>query len=108
MPLSTDRRLLLLSTQDDCLIVCEALPANTEICIEGRTVRLTQAIAIGHKLARHDLAPGQVVHRYGAPIGSMKRAARCGEHLHTHNLKSDYIPTYTLQPDQQFVNQHAA
>jgi hypothetical protein len=38
---------------------------------------------------------GEVVLKYGAPIGSMTEAAAVGAHVHLHNLKSDYIPTYT-------------
>jgi hypothetical protein len=31
--------------------------------------------------------------KYGAPIGSATRDIAPGEYVHTHNLKSDYLPT---------------
>ena len=34
--------------------------------------------------------------KYGAPIGSATAAIAAGEHVHVHNMKSDYTPTYQL------------
>ena len=87
---------LLMSPQDNCLIARLALHAGHTVTIDGQNVVLTQDIPLGHKLARHALNAGDKVIRYGAPIGSVTRPVAIGEHLHTHNLESDYIPTYTL------------
>ena len=35
--------------------------------------------------------------KYGAPIGSMRHAAQAGDHIHMHNLQSDYISSHTRQ-----------
>jgi hypothetical protein len=51
---------------------------------------------MGHKVALVPIAAGEKVCKYGAPIGSATRQIRPGEHVHTHNLASDYLPTYTL------------
>ena len=40
------------------------------------------------------LAPGDKIVKYGAPIGSTTCAIAAGEHVHTHNLRSDYLPTF--------------
>jgi hypothetical protein len=87
---------LLMSPQDNCLIARLNLQAGNIVTIDGQNVVLTQDIPLGHKLARHALNVGDKVIRYGAPIGSITRAVATGEHIHTHNLESDYIPTYTL------------
>ena len=58
------------------------------------TVRIKQPIALGHKIARRALHAGDKVLRYGAVIGSVTRDVAAGEHLHTHNLRSDYLPTH--------------
>jgi hypothetical protein len=34
--------------------------------------------------------------RYGAIIGTVTAPIAAGAHVHTHNLESDYLPTYTL------------
>lgn len=92
-------RLLLMAAEDNCLVACTALQAGQLVHIDGQPITLPQDIALGHKLARRALLPGDKVLRYGAPIGSMTEAAAIGAHLHTHNLASDYIPTFTLGQD---------
>jgi altronate dehydratase small subunit len=94
-PLHTDARLILLSPQDNCLIAAARLEAGTPVEIEGERVTLSKAIDLGHKVARGALAKDDKVLRYGAVIGHVTEAVARGEHLHTHNLESDYLPTYT-------------
>ena len=36
------------------------------------------------------------------PIGSATRDIEPGEHVHLHNMKSDYLPTYTLEDGRLF------
>ncbi|MDY7546611.1 UxaA family hydrolase [Glaciimonas sp. CA11.2] len=87
---------LLMSARDNCVIARSALRAGDVVLIDDREVLLTQNIDIGHKLARCALQVGDKVLRYGAPIGSVSQPIAIGQHIHTHNLESDYIPTYTL------------
>jgi len=101
--LEIDRRLLLLSPEDNCLIACRHLVAGTIVTVDGKSITLAQEIALGHKVARRRLKQGEIVMRYGAHIGSTLRAVGAGEHLHLHNLKSDYIPTYTLTEGERFA-----
>jgi hypothetical protein len=55
---------------------------------------------MGHKLAAKAMGPEDKVIKYGAPIGSATQPIAIGEHVHLHNLKSDYTPTYALPDDQ--------
>lgn len=87
---------LLMAPQDNCLIARAPLRAGDIILIDGQEVLLTQDIDLGHKLARRALNVGDKVLRYGAPIGSVTAPIAIGQHIHIHNLESDYIPTYTL------------
>jgi len=100
----TDPRLILLSPEDNCLIAGARLDAGTQLDIEGERVTLAHTIELGHKLARRDLAKDDKVLRYGAVIGHVTEDVRRGEHLHTHNLESDYLPTYTHDAGHQFVH----
>jgi len=100
----TDPRLILLSPEDNCLIAGARLDAGTHLEIEGERVTLARTIELGHKLARRDLAKDDKVLRYGAVIGHVTEDVRRGEHLHTHNLESDYLPTYTHDAGHQFVH----
>ncbi|MGN6668230.1 MAG: UxaA family hydrolase [Trinickia sp.] len=102
-----DSRVLLLSPGDNCLIAATNLPAGTALDIEGETVVLAATIELGHKLARHALPAGAKVVRYGAPIGHVTQDIAKGEHLHTHNLESDYLPTYTHDAGHAYVEDDA-
>jgi len=35
-------------------------------------------------------------------IGSATRDIAVGEHVHLHNMKSDYLPTYTREKGNQY------
>ncbi|AFT88852.1 UxaA family hydrolase [Paraburkholderia phenoliruptrix] len=103
-PTETDPRLILLSPDDNCLIAAARLDAGTQLMIEGEGVTLARDIDLGHKVARRGLAKDDKVLRYGAVIGHVTEAVRRGEHLHTHNLESDYLPTYTHDAGHQFIH----
>ena len=49
-------------------------------------VTLAAAIPQGHKVALSPAAAGQIVIKYGQPIGRARCAITPGEHVHTHNL----------------------
>jgi hypothetical protein len=93
---SFDLRLILLAPQDNCVAVAASLAAGEHVLIDGVEVVIDQAIGIGHKLARREIAPGEKILKYGAIIGSATQPIARGAHIHLHNLASDYIPTYTL------------
>ncbi len=102
----TDPRLLLLSKTDNVLVACETLPAGKVVIINGKSVALSQVIELGHKLARVDLDEGATIIKYGAPIGSTSAAVSRGAWLHTHNMRSDYIPTYGTDVGDQPMDGH--
>ena len=43
----------------------------------------------GHKYAVRDIAEGEDVIKYGNPIGHATCDIKKGEHVHTHNLKTN-------------------
>lgn len=87
---------------DDNILVCVAqIHTGDLLVIDGVAVPIALDIGVGHKLARRRLAVGDKVYRYGAPIGSMTQAANRGEHVHMHNMQSDYIPSHTRTRQNQ-------
>jgi len=104
---SSDRRLVLLAPDDNCVVVAQALHAGDRVSIDGESVAVAKAIGVGHKLARRAIARGEKVLKYGAIIGTASAPIALGEHVHTHNLQSDYLPTYTLEAGRFFVGKHA-
>lgn len=57
-------------------------------------------IESGHKYALADIAEGENVVKYGFPIGHATQPIKKGEHVHTHNLKTNLKDklSYTYQP----------
>lgn len=95
--MASDPRLLLLDDRDNVLVVRARIRAGETIDVEGRRIVVSQDLPLGHKLARRDVAPGEKVVKYGAPIGSAAAMIRAGDHAHVHNVRSDYTPTYHLE-----------
>ena len=93
---TTHPRLLRLDAEDNVAAATRTIEAGESITLDGRPVTVPVRVPTGHKVALVPIAAGQKVIKYGAPIGSATRDVRPGEYVHTHNLASDYLPTYTL------------
>jgi len=101
--LETDHRLLLLSEKDNVCVVLAALEVGERLMFRGRFLRVSGPVPMGHKVAVQPIVPGEKVIKCGMPIGSATGAIAAGDHVHIHNLKSDYLPTYTLDGDSLFL-----
>ncbi|MDP1668396.1 UxaA family hydrolase [Phaeovulum sp.] len=73
---------ILLSPEDDVAIALADLPIGAAVA----GVVLTTAVPRGHKIARHAIAAGAAVRRYGQIIGQASRNIAPGEHVHVQNL----------------------
>ncbi len=89
-----DKRLILLHPDDNVLVLSCDLPAKTALTVDGAVITLPHNIAIAHKMARRDIAAGDKIIKYGVPIGSSVAAIARGEHVHSHNVHSDYLPSH--------------
>lgn len=88
---------VLLHPDDNILVLAAPIQAGQRLEIDGQSIVAASDVAVGHKIARSALSVGDKVLKYGAPIGSMTAAAAPGEHVHMHNMKSDYIASHTRQ-----------
>ena len=82
---------LLIHPRDNVLISAGDAFAGMIVAIEGQNYTLGQDIALGHKIARATLRPGEQVYRSGFPIGTVTQNIAIGEHVHAHNLTSNYL-----------------
>src|SRR5437764_10589968 len=83
---SAENSAIHLHPTDNVAVARVPITAGTDLVIEGMPVRTIDAIPAGHKLALWDIAPGEVVERYGQVIGRAKQPIASGHHIHTHNL----------------------
>jgi hypothetical protein len=100
----TDRRLLQLDPRDNVLTVIATLEAGETICLAGQQVPVRQRLLLGHKVAACDIPVGGRIIKSGVPIGSATVSIAAGEHVHIHNVKSDYLPTYQHQTQKAYFD----
>jgi hypothetical protein len=82
-----------LHADDNIAVACENLIKNEKVVINDKEIRILNNISLAHKLAFVDIKKGDKVIKFGAHIGSAIKDIKVGEHVHLHNIKSDYITT---------------
>nr|WP_316655898.1 UxaA family hydrolase [uncultured Gellertiella sp.] len=97
----SDPSLLILDASDNIALARRDLVRGTVVTVDGAAITLERDTPTGHKLAIRAIAPGEKVIKYRTPIGSARLAIAPGDYVHIHNLKSDYLPTYTLSGDSK-------
>lgn len=76
------------------VVVVETVKAGTALSgldmEAGRPLHIDALadIPLGHKIALKDLAEGDTVLKYGHDIGKVVAAAKAGDHVHVHNMKT--------------------
>ncbi len=91
-----DPRLLLLARQDNVFVAISHVINGEKLQVGGVAVVAPQTIPLGFKVAARHILAGEKIVKYGAPIGSATRDIEAGEMVHLHNMKSDYLPTFTF------------
>jgi altronate hydrolase len=86
----TAPRMIRLAAADNVAVAVSPLAAGEEISIEGLSITVVEPIRPGHKVALLSIGAGQPVLKYGLPIGSATRDILPGQHVHSHNLQSNY------------------
>jgi altronate hydrolase len=86
---------------DNVAVALADLTEGTEVTVDNQTVTLRQAIGRGHKFALIPIAKGENVVKYGLPIGHALADIAPGEHIHSHNTRTNLsdLDEYSYQPD---------
>ncbi|MFQ3266872.1 MAG: (2R)-sulfolactate sulfo-lyase subunit alpha [Colwellia sp.] len=92
-----NRHFVLLNTADNVFVCCKQLLTGSETTLEEVDVTMVSDITVGHKVARQAIAEGEKIIKYGVSIGSAVENIAFGDHIHMHNMKSDYIASHTRQ-----------
>ncbi len=90
-------KFILIHPLDNILVCCRQAKAGEVINMGSEQLVLLEDIHLGHKVARQLLSAGDNIIKYGVSIGSALRDIHPGEHVHIHNIKSDYMPSHTRE-----------
>ncbi|MFC7681407.1 UxaA family hydrolase [Paenibacillus sp. GCM10028914] len=99
------QRLMKMNTRDTVAVALSQIKAGEEIQFGDHTYTARQDIPQGHKIALIDFAKDDIVNKYGYPIGHATTEISKGEHVHTHNIKTNLAgeENYEYHPDLQPV-----
>ena len=78
-------KLIKIHAHDNVAVVLQVIEKGEE----AFGIIAQETIGTGHKMALHDLSQGDSVIKYGHSIGQAATDIRAGEHVHTHNLKTN-------------------
>jgi len=92
-----NKHFVLLNKTDNVFVCCKRLLSGCSTTLEDVEVSMTTDITVGHKIARQVIVKGEKIIKYGVSIGSAIEDIAFGEHVHMHNMKSDYIASHTRQ-----------
>ena len=86
---------------DSVAVAVEALKARETVTVNDEQIILLNDIPAGHKFALKDISEGENIIKYAYPIGHAKCDIKRGEHIHTHNTKSNLagVLDYEYTPD---------
>lgn len=74
---------------DSVAVAIEPLKKGDIVMVENEEITLLNDIPAGHKFALKDIPQCENIIKYAYPIGHAKVDIKKGEHIHTHNTKSN-------------------
>lgn len=87
--------------QDDNVIVAlHDLEVGKEIQLENTIIKVATDIPAGHKVAIKEISQGDMILKYGMPIGHAIVDIGVGQHVHTHNTKTNLSDVIEYKYDQ--------
>ena len=78
-----------INEKDNVIVALKNLGTGETFTVGKTAVILRDEIKRGHKAALLKISKGENVIRYGFPIGHAIREIQPGEHVHTHNVKTN-------------------
>ncbi|MFV0470274.1 MAG: UxaA family hydrolase [Dysgonomonas sp.] len=94
---------LKINPNDNVAVAIQDLNPGDQLDVNGVEVAIIDAIPTGHKFALRNIAVNENVIKYGYPIGHATQDIKAGQHVHTHNVKTNlhdnlqysYVPTHS-------------
>jgi len=90
-----------INPRDNVAVCLESIGSGETIVIAGQEFIIDLEIPAGHKIALLPIAVGESVIKYGEPIGHATCQVLPGDHIHTHNLKTNLSGTLVYTFNQK-------
>lgn len=74
---------------DSVAVAVESFKKGDTVTVDDKQITLLNDIPAGHKFAIKDIKKDEDIIKYAYPIGHATRDIKIGEHIHTHNTKSN-------------------
>ena len=106
LPEQSGRDTILLAADDMVCVAARPIKAGETVEVEGHEpLTVLNDVPRGHKIALVDVPEGENVVKYGFAIGRAKQPIKCGEWVHTHNIKTNLGANleYTYEPTDDTV-----
>lgn len=92
------KKALQMSENDNVAIALEDLVAGENISVltsstreEQCIITASESISFGHKIALEDISSDTKIIKYSYEIGLATKKINIGEHVHLHNIVSQYL-----------------
>lgn len=98
-------RLISLHNDDNVLVALSAVGPGPVAIAKGQTISLSAQVTLGHKVAARPISCGDLVVKYGMPIGIAIKDIPAGAHVHVHNIASRYTATHYRDEEAGLANE---
>ncbi|WP_053362948.1 altronate dehydratase family protein [Bacillus sp. FJAT-27251] len=90
---------------DNIILALRDINEGETLQINGSALKVKSDISRGHKMALTNIGENEDIIKYGYPIGHALTSIQPGEHVHTHNTKTNLSGTeeYTYAPKPSAV-----
>lgn len=78
--------LLHLHSADNVAVAVRPLTSQESVEVAGRSITALESISAGHKIALRPIAQGEIILKYGHPIGLASQPIAAGAWVHCHNV----------------------
>jgi hypothetical protein len=102
--MENSKKILQLSENDNVFVACRNIESGEVFFYKESSYTIEKSIMLGHKIASRNISKGEDIIKFNVSIGSAVQDIKKGEHVHIHNIKSDFIPTYTLENQPNKIN----
>ncbi|PLS17704.1 altronate hydrolase [Bacillus sp. M6-12] len=98
---STAQKAIQIHPSDNVFVSLQDVKKGEQIKVNSVVIEVQEDIPSGHKMAASKIMNGSNVVKFGYPIGHATRDIVAGEHIHTHNMRTNLSGQleYTYSPE---------